>query len=875
MNRYQALIFTLLLAAVVVFWHVLSNPAPLELPPELTTAGEESLGSAVGEQAAGSQPLADASAERSATILEEAEPAVTAAKHYRGADAIALTLLDAISSEPLPGATLYTFDSEGLSEFELRFQNLSKEEIVRAYGVRYIADAAGQVRVKPKPIFLRLLAETEDSIFFHYKYNLEEEDGTLLLKPNRRLWVEVVDASGKPMPEHPVSIYVGGGARFFQISNSITNADGRALFEDFDQLQSTAASMGSAFAGPGFVGFSEPEEGKEIVKVTKEVLDEGEVQIVSRATGSIEVRLLDADGKPVSKEGWGAIHPEDRNQNDRLQTYARVPQQDGKVVFPAVGLNQTLTFSFRANASPNGELLQINGPKAAGEMVKAELKLQRRHSLVGVILGANGEPIADSKIKVIEQRERVSFSTPNPATVETDNVGRFDYVVRDDDSGAYFGGEEDLVRGPNPLKGLKIQHQVSVEEMQETELAVSLPLEPQATDLGQIRLAQRAPMLAGLVVDQDGNPVKNVQIQLSYTWVNEEGRNRTSYLNDWSRRTDENGRFACYSEARSDCQYRIKFHHQDYQSNTQDVVLSPQVQRFEIVAVPKIYVEMLVDPGMFQSDFTYDLDYEGDRGGRISLRSTPDSNPGSIAMTIPGVANLPFTFEVRTQSGSVLYQSGELQLSPGEQLRPAELNPLDLRGRLKVFSIRCVDEQGKAVPAQVQVVRDGTRRANFGWGSGEARFVTLEALPTVQISADGYLKQVLDNVQEDRVVTMRKSMKAIVQIPEQYLKYRDGLVQLGGASYYDENGNRQRVKFGELDENGRAELYFPVAGEYTLYLNYTPRFGPERIQYSSRSHSRQKHQLSADGQVVVMTVDREELDADIDEFVKDAKEDQL
>jgi hypothetical protein len=310
MSRSIALVFLALLAAVAVFWQVFSTPPPntvIEVADQLDPAGDdraqakaEAQNDAVAEEASAARSEIDQGAVAAIASAVEVTP------HYTAEDGVNLTLKDAISEEVLPGALLYVCDFSNLDHIATANLRLSQQDTSRRFGVRYQADEAGQVRIPPQPAAPRLFAETADALFYHYQYNLDSEDGILLLRKNRRLWVEVVNDADEPMADYPVSIYVGGGARMFKVAGATSDAEGRALFEDLDAMNSWN-SMGSQFVSSGLVGFREPDQGTELIKLTPEVMKKGEVRIQGRETGRIEVTVFNRDGEKFAGRGWGSL----------------------------------------------------------------------------------------------------------------------------------------------------------------------------------------------------------------------------------------------------------------------------------------------------------------------------------------------------------------------------------------------------------------------------------------------------------------------------------------------------------------------------------------------------------------------------------------
>jgi hypothetical protein len=538
-------------------------------------------------------------------------------------------------------------------------------------------------------------------------------------------------------------------------------------------------------------------------------------------------------------------------------------------------LGQQLSVAFSELNFTNSDAVDIAGPIKMGEVVRAEITRKERHHLVGQILDGEGNPLANQSVKISAKRQRQDAYSNTSSLVKTNQEGRFRYVVSDHKPPPRFfdQGVEEEVKA-NPLESIRILYTAENSQQSEGEALVSLPAEPQDVDVGVVRLLEKEAALLGRVVDHLGEPLGQVTVQVRKE-LDEDGRRvRRSYVRDWSTYTDKDGRFAFYGAAESGYIYKLEMRRQGFEEVSQDVLLSPEEQVFEMSKAPAIFAEILTDKNVIQADIDFDIEYENDSGGRARYGQAPSGEQGRIQMTIAGVSGQPFTFQIKTTSGSVLYQSGEMVMAAGDELRPPELNPLDLRGKLTAFSITSVDADGNGVPARVRATDDGERLDSMGWDSGEARFVTLGPVDSMVVRAKGYFEEKLTDVHEDQEVVMRKMIRAFVQFPDEFKQYRDGIVTFDSGFYYDEFGNHKRLEDAKPDEDGRVELFFPEPGEYQVDLRYTPRFGSSRLQRTSRSHSEQTVRLHTDGQTVMLIVDREELDQAVEKFIEKSKENQ-
>lgn len=876
MNLRNALILVALLLGLAALWQVVSAPVGPVVADEPDISSGDGAAELVEAKNDDSVVQAEeARAERSEVELAEAPHDASAGKvvpHYSGEDGIELTVLNSSSKEPVAGATVFITSLEDQDWAQLSNSKLSSFDQVRRYGKRYLSDSEGKLRIAPDMQRVRILAEFEDLICLRHGRTLEGEDSIILLEPNLRFWVEVVDKKGDPMADYPVSTYFGGAANKTQSNTVYTNADGRVLMEDVGKMLAQSGVFGGLYLGIGVIGLEEAEEGTEMVKLSKELVEQEVVRLVGRSYGTVVATLLDANGEAIEGEGWGMLSAKSysRGESEIRSRVNRTPDK-GVIRFEGVALNQEFTLRYQQGGLGMSDEIDFAGPVKVGEVVRVELRQKTRAVVVGTVVLEDGKPLVNQSITIELTRHKPDRYSRGNVRVTTGDEGQFEFSVPDQGR-PNSGRDKDIVLEANPVKSLIFDHRNDEGELWRNEVAVGLPETPAETDIGVVQLAKRVPVLSGRVVDQLGNPVKQVYLSLNKYWFDEQGKKRNSWRFDLSANTDKDGRFTLYGEIEAESNYRVRLHHQDYEESYQEVSLPAVDQEFVIHKAPAIYAELLVDEGIQASDFSHDVKYEEDNRSHVLVSPRLESGQGKVKMKILGKAGTPFTFNISTFTGELLYQSSEVILAVGEELRPPELNPLDLRGRLKQFTIRSQDAAGKALAAQVEIIEGRSRRSTSGWGSGEARFVTLAPIPKLRVSADGFHTEELTDIHEDHVVTLRKMMTATLQLPQEYLKYREGVVRISRAWGPVGSEMSSSLDMTEQDENGRVQISFPEAGTYTVRLAYSPRFGSARLQRRSQSHSRQEVEIQSQGQLITVTVDEDDLNGAVEKMIERSNE---
>jgi hypothetical protein len=873
MSRNKTFVLLAFIVAIAAIWQVLFAPVgetpSMEEGAALAKANDSQ---SIQQTEVVVRPTGEVDAsERIAAEANASEP--VGLDHYSGEDGLALTLVKDATGQPLPGAQLFVQPlAAAQSNARLSFGETSLGQL-REQGSLYVANEDGQIHLALPTEPTRFLAEAGDLFVLDHVIELEKNELTLRLKLNQKLRVRVVHADGRPWPGYPVGLYLGFAERKFQTESILTDQDGFALVEGLDLEDVQGRFDAALFVGPGMVGTVSPEIGKEIVNVTQEKLALGSLQLLGQPMGTVELTVVRPDGTLEEREGWGSLSLEDEELAQKMLVEDRRPLEQGKVIFPYVGLGQRMSITLQQDHLLTDQRIHFDGPTEEGQVLKVELARKAGHVVTGVFLGDKRVPLASLEVRVIEERQRKGRFQDREIPVMTDHEGRFEYSVGDGKPPAGFGNEGDET-GPNPLMALRFKCQIAEDEVAEGHSFVSLPPEPGVTDLGEIHLNQAGPSLQLRVVDQAGDPISNAMVSFKRIDVDSSGKASKVRIHDWNLKTKEDGTASFFGRIGDPSTFLVSLSHFKYLNVEHEVVLSPQVQDLTMLLTPTIKAVVLVDEGVLFKDISYDFELEKRLRTRFANDPETEGNSNRWIWDILAVAGQPMHLYFETSMGEIIYRSESFQIAPGEQYAPPELNPLDLRGKLKIINVRCVNEVGEDMAAAMSVEFESMSISRSDWSDGVARLVSTGVIPRIELKAPGYVTAVVENVSEDQVIELRPALKATLQIPPEYLNFRNGVVKYGGGSFVDKSGVEMSIQDVDSGKDGRAEIHFPAFGEYEIYLQYEPQFGPKKLRNRWKSHSTQTISLKADGQFVTLTVDQAELDEIVNDLERSAKHDE-
>ncbi len=564
---------------------------------------------------------------------------------------------------------------------------------------------------------------------------------------DRTLLVRVVDHNRKPQPGIPVALKSLDDRRRGAYCRAMTGSDGsparlrlgEILIRDTKEVKVTF----------DFLGVDLPE-----VPINLEALPREPVTLLLPPTGAAEIAIVDPAGSAFCPSDanlrirWRKARQDDAPWPRRPRHRPGIPQ-DGVVRLPIieVGLELLVEVIPLGTQNPVAPARVVaRGPDRIGETRRIEVTYgDATYPIVtGRLLREDGTPWPARELEaraILEPRpDRVTL-----VPVSVAPGGRFRLVVRHP---CPPGGRRVYEIFDRVRPGGAALHRVQTD--------LSRPLRQGETDLGDLVLGRGTLLVAGSVVDRNGEPVAGLRLSVlreDPLAGNFSGMNRLL-----GHRTQEDGTFAIYlqsGEIALDRQYILgvradpkpRFRAGDRNLSVVYIGKTTGSIKGSIKLVPG------VDPG------DYKITVVLDRGRYFSTRAHDD---GAFRLT-----SLPAgTWPVLVQSSSAEVRSEEalqrferVVVKPGEINRDPRLQNLVVpRGGLSAFTLTVVDEKGR--PVQVRIgVGEGKKTSYRVSRNGIVRITTLRPAVDVSIQADGHRTVRLKGVSADRKVTLRMGLK--------------------------------------------------------------------------------------------------------------------
>ncbi|MBK9384015.1 MAG: hypothetical protein IPN34_04235 [Planctomycetes bacterium] len=398
-------------------------------------------------------------------------------------------------------------------------------------------------------------------------------------------------------------------------------------------------------------------------------------------TARIRVEAYDATGHAIARELHFVLRLRGASRASYLN---RVSAQSttGSHVFPQVPLGVVLEAVVE---DPSGVLIEsiqrIETPTVAGTEMVVPLRLDREAPrLCGRLLDAHGTPLSNAAFELAAHRQSSRAGT----AAKTDGGGRFT---------VFLGSELREFGQPDALE-FRSELAERAQGGGTLELRIVAPTYPEAgiLDLGDLQLAEgdRESLLAsGVVVDEAGQPLANVALQLWDVWPPKQ----TGPWDDWRALSEES--FQTNAEGKFEIRSKER---------VRALRINPRFDGYYAVN------PLTVDPG------TRDLRLALGRAFRISgrvllpagterLRCLVYPHDGKNARSPVGLSADGSFLTEALKPGSyridVLLDHAVMHRVPavavGDPAQPNDprLNPLDLRDALRRWSLRVLGPSGE------------------------------------------------------------------------------------------------------------------------------------------------------------------------------------
>lgn len=382
-----------------------------------------------------------------------------AARSVERSRTLEVVVLDGVTGEPVEGATVrWAQGAPGLEASwldELLDRRIAR---ARATGLVTTTDAAGVARLTPAHPWNLIVAQTEDRwgsvTFREWRLGAPRE---LEIFPDEPIRVRALDAGGAPVGGVFVQLDSGahvGGAHAVAVTDEST---GIATFEHGGAL------LGTAWRGDAesrvHARLQVAGDMRDGVLVRAEHCGGDAIDLVLPPTGSIEVRLREADGAACRGTGlvsldWGEAFyfeigydtPVPARVLTQMASSGRADTQvvhaeGGVARFPHVALGKHFVVLGARHFTAHCRGDDFVGPTAAGERVRVDLDIgQDSFALRGRAVDESGEPIRNERLVAEHREPPVSgsddellmhfASARRPySNVWTDDEGRFALAV--------------------------------------------------------------------------------------------------------------------------------------------------------------------------------------------------------------------------------------------------------------------------------------------------------------------------------------------------------------------------------------------------------------------------------------------------------------
>jgi hypothetical protein len=642
----------------------------------------------------------------------------------------------------IPFADVFFVDVENLDQQRMlaaRAEAKSLLDMIEQLAVRYQAGADGSVRL-PLPAGSVWLAARKDRWFGSFDNQMvSTEDVLILCTQMSAVSARVTDAAGRPQADVPVQLRVTENGLDQAVLTVSTDDQGIGLIQPLDMLtrnDTTDVCFELALGGT-------------LAETVRQEFDPRHppaepIELILPPHGILEVRVLTADGKPwpepalIQALARDAEEVDGRMENEGLSGLLR----EGSLRLRPAGLGQPLRVrAIRPDGTTIGELV-CEGPAHDGAVLLVNIQEQSGAAhVVGRAMRVDGQPLAKARLSYEIRVTNFGFSSSDAGQIVTADDGSFQLAIEKPNLDE--GAKRIFVLSTAPVNGVQL--------IAETDLSWSLP--PGATDIGNLLLAQPALLVSGWVVDESGSPLPGVPVQARPQVYFDKERFSWDWNSNFHARTDEEGAFALYGKTDS-AKIRVTGEKGEHWCAGSDVAPGSTGVRVVMSRAGRVAGLILLDPGTKAEGFVIQLESEMEGDREVTHWAALVLADGSFNFTTvpPGVYRVEIS---PLGAGEPLASFDGLLVRAGEDCPDPRLNPIDLRGLLRVIRVRAVDEAGK--PLRHFQVIENQADGNFMhyWANEDEVLLPMRAEPSdMQVMHDGYLTVRLEDVKADGEVRL-------------------------------------------------------------------------------------------------------------------------
>lgn len=540
------------------------------------------------------------------------------------------------------------------------------------------------------------------------------------------LRIEVIDATGAPVPGVEVAIYAGSTSDYpdclwtgtTDVRTGIATVRGARVVEFRNEGRARAAvciASRDAVAVP--VDLAHPPRDP--------------IVLAMPATGTVRVAVKDGD-RPLADRASVSLHYVLDAGSEVLRW--TIPDQsvvDGVATFKGIGTG----LRFRAVASCPGGFFglesEFEGPTAADQVVEHAIDRSHAHGFTGRLLDVDGEPLRNRLPTV----EHIRFDAKGP-TIQT-------RAIRTDPEGRFLLWWSDET--PAARRRIEFSFSDKVQRQRRAGRDVEPPEPPRMHDLGDVRLVLEPLIVTGSFVDTAGDPVSGS--------VRLEGRD------DDTRSWTTIQVTTCYRPpSRFEMTGTVPFAHLRLRASTHGVESEPV--EFALGATGVTLVLPMTGNVAGSVRLTADVD---PRTVRLRLLATDASGRARRSETLPapsgtfefkGIATGKATLQVLDACGRPTIVIDDIAVAGGETTRDPRLIDIALAGVVTPVALIVVDPSGRAIEGATMLAKAGDGDDRTFRASSSGRIQALAGVAGIDgvVFAAGYRSRTVHLPGDERVV---------------------------------------------------------------------------------------------------------------------------
>jgi hypothetical protein len=534
------------------------------------------------------------------------------------------------------------------------------------------------------------------------------------------------------------------------------------------------------------------------------------LHLVLPATGSVAFRTVGSDGTLSPNSGF--VHA---YFDGAPESATSVLISEGVGTLENVALNQRLKAMLFFEEHPGGKTIELDGPKADGEVVRFDIAFGDPTAPPGEVL-VHGRLVYADGSAVARERVRTLCNSPSyklGGSVKTGAKGEFQWSFQANDFPDAAMDVSLLLERPNGESFEATKH-----------LNGRPPVG--SLDLGDVTLSPSALCLAGRVVGPAGLPVGGAKVQVST-------------LTRVSARlvTDEAGRFELRGRAEDLGPSRsvdVRVSHQGlatsgwmaFAHGSGDIVITMEEPLW-------IEGQVLLPDGVRASDVglaTADAGGELDRSKASRMLPPPGADGTFLLGPVGGSACDVQVWLTGTSRFSFPMEGAPLltvrDVDPRAAADP-RLCPIDLRGKIHVYEIVAVDESGVSLASPTFAYWDREARIRQYYegihGRKVNRIVTADRPARVRIDQKGFRSASVELTETRTEVVLKPGLPVRIRVTNQPSLGATGFLGVRLSSL-DESSSPTAE--GDLDPSGTGVIRFPWPGRYRLGFQFKKTMGP-------------------------------------------------